>query len=281
MTDGSDSREVEAAGESHPAGIGGWRRRVWEIVEVARPGDRLSRAFDIAMLALIFLNVLAVVLESVRPLRAAWGPFFIAFEAVSVAVFTVEYVARMSACGVVPRFRGVRGRVRYALTPMAIIDLLAVLPFYLPFVGIDLRFMRSLRLLRILRVAKLGRYFRALNLLGDVVRKRRDELVVTTALLALLLVMAACLMYSFENEAQPDVFSDIPSTMWWSVVTLTTVGYGDIYPVTAAGKICGAAVAILGIAFFAIPTGILGSGFVEEMHRRKEVARCPHCGKEL
>ncbi|MEX0703644.1 MAG: ion transporter [Planctomycetales bacterium] len=275
MMDDSEIIDATAAGASV------WKRRIWEIVEVARPGDPLSRAFDFAMLALIFLNVLAVVLESVRSLREAWGPYFAAFEALSVAVFTLEYAARLYACGVLPRFRGVRGRLRFLLSPMALVDLAAVLPFYLPFVGADLRFMRSLRLLRILRVAKLGRYVRALHLFRDVVRARREELVLTTALLALLLVMAACLMYSFENEAQPEVFSDIPSTMWWAVVTLTTVGYGDIYPVTPAGKLCGAAVAVLGIAFFALPTGILGSGFVEEIQRRKGSPKCPHCGKAL
>ena len=249
-----------------------WKQRTWEIVEVAEPGDRVSRYFDAAILTLILLNVLAVIIGSVAAVEERFGRILYAFEVVSVAVFTAEYAARLWACA---------ARLRFALTPLALIDLLAILPFYLPFLGFDLRFVRALRLLRVLRVAKLGRYVHALSLFGRVLKARREELILTTALMLLPLTISSCLMYYAEHAAQPDRFSSIPAAMWWAVTTLTTVGYGDIHPIPTLGKLCGAVVAILGIGFFALPAAILGSGFVEEVHRQKKPETCPHCNKEL
>jgi len=182
-----------------------------------------------------------------------------------------------------PRYRGsVLGRLRFVLTPLAIVDLLAVLPFYLGALWlVDLRFLRAVRLVRMIRITKVARYSSALRLLARVARNRKPELVITTGLMLILLVVASCLMFDLEHEVQPEVFGDIPSTMWWAVATMTTVGYGDTYPVTAAGKVLGGVVSILGIAFFALPAGILGSGFVEEVQKDREPLRCPHCGVEI
>lgn len=259
------------------------RRRVWEVVEAARPGDRASRAFDVFIVALITLNVAAVVLESVADLEARYGGVFYIFELASVAVFTLEYLARVWSAPADPRYSGaVLGRLRFVLTPLALIDLLAILPFYLGVFWVaDLRFLRAVRLVRMIRIAKVARYSSALRLLGRVLRKRKPELVITTGLMLILLVIASCLMFDLEHDVQPEVFSDIPSTMWWAVATMTTVGYGDTYPVTPAGKVLGGLVAILGIAFFALPAGILGSGFVDEVQQAREPRRCPHCGVEL
>jgi voltage-gated potassium channel len=258
------------------------RKRTWEIVEAAKAGDTPSRVFDISILALIFLNVIAVIIGSVQSVQERWGAFLSVFEIVSVAIFTVEYVARLWACTVDPQYKGrIRGRVRLALRAMSVIDLLAILPFYLPFLGIDLRSLRVLRLLRILRVAKVGRYYASFNLIKHVVHSKKEELVLTSALMGLLLVVSSSLLYYCESGAQPDVFSSIPATMWWSVATLTTVGYGDMYPVTTMGKFCASVIAILGIGMFALPTGILGAGFVEAIQKKKGHQVCPHCGKEL
>lgn len=263
----------------------GLRRRVWEIVEVAAPGDRASRTFDITILTLIGLNVLAVVFGSVESVEARWGWQLYVFEIVSVAVFTVEYLARLWACVEDARYaHGLRGRLRYAFSFMAIIDLLAILPFFLPFTGIDLRSLRALRLFRLARVAKVGRYYSSLSLIKNVFRARKEELVLTTVLMGLLLIVSASLLYYVENPVQPEVFSSIPATMWWAVATLTTVGYGDMYPVTALGKVLAGVIAIIGIGMFALPTGILGAGFVEEIGKSKsecECETCPHCGREL
>jgi len=259
------------------------RKRTWEIVEVAKRDDTASRTFDVVILVLIFVNVVAVIVGSVQSVQARFSAFLRLFEIVSIIVFTGEYVARLWSCTVDCRFQGrITGRVRFALRAMPLIDLLAILPFYLPFLGVDLRSLRVLRLLRILRVAKLGRYYSSLNLIKDVFESKKEELVLTSALMGGLLVVSSSLLYYCENGVQPDAFSSIPATMWWAVSTLTTVGYGDIYPVTLLGKFCASVIAILGIGMFALPTGILGAGFVEAIQKtRGPKNTCPHCGKDL
>ncbi len=258
------------------------RKRTWELIETAKDGDTASHVVDLAILSLIFLNVIAVIVGSVQSVQERWSALLNVFEAVSVAVFSVEYVARLWSCTSDSHFTGpFRGRIRLALRPMTIIDLLAILPFYIPFFGFDLRSLRVLRLLRILRVAKVSRYYSSLNLIKHVFLAKKEELVLTSALMGLLLVVSSSLLYYCENGAQPDAFSSIPATMWWSITTLTTVGYGDMYPVTLLGKFCASIVAILGIGMFALPTGILGSGFVEAIQKKKERNVCPHCGHKL
>jgi voltage-gated potassium channel len=259
------------------------RRRTWEIVEVAKPGDIASRVFDISILTLIFLNVLAVIVGSVPSVQERYATFLDVFETVSVMIFTVEYLARVWSCTADSRFaRPIIGRIRFSVRPMPVVDLLAIVPFYLPFLGVDLRSLRVLRLLRILRVAKVGRYYSSLDLIQRVLKAKKEELILTFALMALLLVVSSSVLYYCENTAQPDDFSSIPAAMWWAVSTLTTVGYGDMYPVTSLGKICACIIAVLGIGMFALPTGILGAGFVEEVQKSREAPkRCPHCGKEL
>ncbi|RME92509.1 MAG: ion transporter [Verrucomicrobia bacterium] len=259
------------------------RKRIWEILQVAKPGDFPSRVFDITILSLIVLNVLAVVLESVPGIARQWASSLDAFETGSLLVFTAEYAARLWSCTADPRYASPwRGRLRLARQPMLLVDLLAILPFYLPFLGVDLRTLRALRLFRILRIAKMGRYYSSLALIGRVVRSKKEELIMATALTLILLLFSSTLLYYCENPVQPEVFSSIPAAMWWAVATLTTVGYGDMYPVTPMGKLCAGAIAVLGIGLFALPAGILGSGFVEEIQKQKEGPKtCPHCGKEL
>lgn len=259
------------------------KKRVYEILEAAVPGDRTSRVFDIFIISLISLNVIALVVGTVKPLYEKCPLFFRAFEIVSVTIFSVEYVLRLWSCTLNPEHAApVRGRLRFAATPLAIIDLLAILPFYMPFLGLDLRFIRAVRLFRLFRVAKLGRYSKSLRMFGRVLAEKKEEFGITLFVLLLLLLLAACLMYFAECEAQPEVFSSIPAAMWWGVTTLTTVGYGDVCPVTPLGKAIASVVAILGIGMFALPTGILGAGFVEEVQKRRKLPRvCPHCGREL
>lgn len=259
------------------------RRRIYEIVEVAALGDRASRVFDIFILSLIGLNVAALVLETVDPVYQKCPALFRVFEVVSVAIFSVEYLLRLWSCTTSGRrAHPVLGRLRFSVSFMGLVDLLAVLPFYLPFLGVDLRFLRAVRLLRIFRVAKLGRYSTAVQTFGRVFKAKKEELFASAFILLLLLLTSSCLLYFVEHEAQPEAFSSIPQAMWWGVATLTTVGYGDIYPITPWGKFFAAAVSILGIGVFALPTGILAVGFVEEMqNRKKKPAVCPHCGKKL
>jgi len=267
--------------------------------------DRWSHRFDVGLMALIMLSVIGVMLESVPLIAEQYGRALFTFEVIAVLVFSVEYVGRLWTCTLDKRFAGgVKGRLRWARSPLAIVDLLAVLPFYLPFLGVDARFLRVLRLLRILRLAKLQRYMKSLLLLGKVWSNRRYEIVMTTVLMLFILIISASLMYYAERGAQPEAFASIPHAMWWAIATLTTVGYGDVTPATGRGRVMGAVVAVVGIALFALPTGILGSGFVEELEKEREQKRkqeerreqqndpngaaaqvsplsCPHCGKAL
>lgn len=245
--------------------------RLWQIVDVPRPGDRASRIFDWALMALITANVAAMVSESVPSIGVPYAEWFYAFEAVSVALFTVEWLARIAACVRDGTGRSpVLGRLRFALKPMMLIDLLAFAPFYLPFIGVDLRVARSLRLFRVFRLLKLGRYSAALQTLGTVLHKTRAELSVVLTVLVVMLLIASTLMYHVENAVQPDGFPSIPAAMWWGIATLTTVGYGDIYPVTVLGRLLGSVIAVLGIGMFALPTGILSAAFLDELRAKRE-----------
>jgi voltage-gated potassium channel len=264
-----------------------FKHRIYQILEVAEQGDRLSRLFDVFIISLIGLNVLTFILSTVPSLDSLRYEFRV-FEIASVIVFTIEYVLRLWSCTVDAKYEPpVRGRLRFARQGMAIIDLLAILPFYLALIVpaarvLDLRVLRSVRLMRIFRLFKLGRYSSAMKTMGKVLRNKKEELGITLFIVLLLLVIASSLMYFVENSAQPEVFSSIPATMWWSVETLTTVGYGDVIPETALGKVLGMVIAILGIGMFALPAGILGSGFFEEVQsKRGQTTVCPHCGKEI
>ena len=253
----------------------------WLDPEVRDTG--LERATNTVLVALILANVAAVILESVHSVHARFAAAFDAFEWFSVAVFTVEYLLRVWSATADPRYaHPVIGRLRFMLTPGAIVDLVAIVPAYLP-IALDLRFARIVRLGRMMRVLKIGRYSRPLRMFGRVFHSRRDDLVLVAALLLVLLVLASSSMYFLENGAQPERFSSIPASMWWAVSTLTTVGYGDVYPVTPLGKVVGSFLAMLGIGFFALPAGILAGAFARELRQQKpeDATACPHCGKTI
>jgi len=271
-------------------------QRIWQILDVAPENDRVSQAESIFMFCLILLNVFCIILETVQTIKESYGPWFEFIEVFSVLIFTIEYLGRLWSCVVLPQYAApFTGRLLFALTPSSLIDLASVLPFYLSFAELDLRILWVLRTLRLFRLLKLTRYSVALSLLGNTIRSRRAELVATGLLMFLVLIIASTLMFFAEHDAQPDKFPDIPTAMWWAVITLTTIGYGDVFPITAIGKVIGGFVAVVGIGFVALPTGIISVGFVEELRNFKESLKqkpnssspesfkcvCPHCGKEL
>jgi voltage-gated potassium channel len=232
--------------------------------------------FDRFLIGLILLNVFAIVLESVTSLHARWMPVFHAIEVISVTVFTVEYLARVWSI-VDNRWRPefghpVSGRLRFVVTPMALIDLLAIAPFWLSmFVTLDLRF---LRLVRLLRVLKLTRYSAATNLLFDVMREEARVMGAALFILFLLLMLMASATYYAEHAVQPEAFANIPQAMWWAVITVTTVGYGDVVPVTPVGKLLGAGLGVIGVGMVALPCAILASGFGSALsHRQHDLRR--------
>jgi voltage-gated potassium channel len=264
------------------------RGRTYHFLNSTKAVSGLNRAFNLFIVALILLNITAMILESVKEIHNFASGAFYWFECFSVAVFSVEYALRVWSCVEDPRHsKPVRGRLRFAVTPLALVDLSAVLPFYLRFIPADLRIMRMFRMIRIMRVmriarvAKLGRYSESFQMLLRVVRSRREPLLSSLLILLILAVVSATLMFYAENKAQEKAFSSIPAAMWWAVATLTTIGYGDVYPVTVIGKLMASVIAVLGIGMFALPTGILGSGFMEELDRSKQPRKCPHCGKDL
>ncbi|HWQ19268.1 MAG TPA: ion transporter [Methanotrichaceae archaeon] len=256
--------------------------RIKEVIfGILEPGGKDSKYFDPFIMTLIVLNVVAVILETVSWLYLPYKTAFHIFDIFSVAIFSIEYCLRIWTCSVDPRYRDpLTGRIRFALTPMAIVDLVAILPFYLPLILPEMRFIRVVRLFRVFRILKIARYTDSLNTFANVFRSKREDLTITLFAIVVLLVIASSLMYQAENQAQPEKFTSIPAAMWWGVVTLATIGYGDVYPITPIGKLIGSIVIFLGIALFALPTGIFASGFVEELDRKRNRRMiCPHCGR--
>ena len=257
------------------------RKRIYEILTYSKVNDNMGKAFSIFIVTLISLNVIAIILESVKSIYVLMPELFKSFEYVSVFIFSIEYILRIWSSVENPRYKKlITGRLRFIAAPMSLIDLLAILPFYLPFTGIDLRFLRVLRMMRILRIAKLGRYSQSLQILNRVILSKKEQLICIVFILFLLLIISSALLYDTENEAQPDKFSSIPASMWWAITTLTTVGYGDMCPVTSMGKILAAIIAVLGIGMFALPTGVIGAGFMEEITKHPKTTTCEHCGKK-
>lgn len=249
----------------------GARGRVYRALEVGIAGRGAARWIHASIIVLIVANVVAVIMESNRALAVEWGPWFRGFEVFSVCVFTVEYVLRNWAIVESDHYGPmgpIRGRVRFALSPMSLVDLLAILPFYLSvLIPVDLRFVRVLRLLRLL---KLAHYFSGLNVFLRVLRVQLPALAAAFLVMIVMVLFAAILMFMLENESQPDRFQNIGDAIWWSVVTLTTVGYGDSVPVTAAGKVLGVVIMLLGVGTVALPAALLAARFSDEIQRRRD-----------
>ena len=263
------------------------KERVFEIVESAENSGIASRFFDIGIIILIIINTVSVIIDTFDVSQNIKNILYY-IEIVSVIIFTIEYMLRIWTADLLrPNISPLKARLRYIVSFMAIIDLLAILPFYIPFViPIDLRVLRALRIIRLLRLFKINRYTNALKTIGNVFKTKASELLSSTLVLMLLMMISSVLMYNIENAAQPDAFKNAFSSFWWSIATLTTVGYGDIYPITVAGKALSAIIALLGVAFVAVPTGIISAGFMEQLQNNKgntdnKKNYCPYCGKRI
>ena len=249
------------------------QKRTHELLEGGDgPTDRASRWCDMALAVLVIANVLAIVLDSIPSLHLAWGPQFDHFETFSVGIFTVEYALRVWAAGSpqegVPGSGGWRGRWAYISSFHGIVDLMATLPFYLEFLFPDAD-LRVLRTLRLVRVFKLSHYSTAIEDLFQAIRDERRSFIAALYLLLIAVLLTSSLMYFAEHQVQPDKFASIPDAIYWSLITLTTVGYGDITPVTWAGKVLSLVTAFMGVCTVALLTGIVASSFANQMARRK------------
>lgn len=261
--------------------------RIFDIIQAAHEGDKMSRLFDFFIIGLIILNV-SIIIIGTFPISAASTHVFHNIELFSITIFTIEYLLRLWTADLLYPNRGpITSRLRYMISFMALIDLLAILPFYLPFlIPIDLRALRTLRTIRLLRLFKVNRYTKALSAIGEIFKEKASQLISSIFVVFLLMVITSILMYNVENPAQPEVFNNAFSGFWWAIATLTTVGYGDIYPITVVGKLLSSVVALLGIGLIAVPTGIISSGFMEHIEKNRgsnEESKhyCPYCGKRL
>lgn len=263
-----------------------FRQRIFNVIDENNKGSTLSRSFDIFIIGLITLNVIAIILESFDSLSLTYRQEFLYFEAFSVIIFTIEYLLRILTADLKYRHKSKLGAtLSFMTSPLAIIDLLAILPAYLPLlIPMDLRFIRMLRLLRITRLFKINRYSKSLILIGAVFKDKRSDLGITAFVAFILIVIASTLMYFIEGDKQPEAFPNIVASFWWAIATLTTVGYGDVYPITGWGKFISGMVALLGIGLVALPTGILSSGFIARINDKKannNFHQCPTCGQNL
>ena len=247
------------------------RHFVAGIFDRSRKPTTLSYAINFILFSLIILNVAAVTLESIESVRARWHHQLMAFELVSVFIFTIEYLLRIWSAPENQDLAGDTGskkRRTYIFSFTGLIDLLAILPYLLQLIGLSAD-MRMLRVLRLARLLKISHYTSALEDLMSAIYSERKAFLAALYLLILALFLSSSLIYVAENEVQPNVFSSIPETMWWSIVTLTTVGYGDVSPITSAGKLIGAATAMMGVCSIALLTGIIGAGFSNQMAKKK------------
>jgi len=246
------------------------KSKIYSLLETPNSKNSFGWYFDIFIISLILLNAIAIILESVSSIQTKYYQWFYYFELFSVIVFTTELILRLYSITFSQKFRHpIKGRIKYLFTPFAIIDILAVIPFYLSFILPDLRFIRILRILRLARLLKVFRFINAVSIIDDVFRAKKDELIISFIIIAKILFISSTIMYYCEHDVQPEKFSSIPQTLWWGVMTLTTVGYGDVYPITTMGRITGGFVSLLCIGLFALPTGILASGFSEQIANRK------------
>lgn len=247
------------------------QKRVFEIIEKGEAEDRASRFCDLFLFGLIVLNLAAVCLETVDNLYNQYKTIFTAIEFVSVLIFSVEYFLRIWSCAAAPdaKLRGALAkRMAYIFSFTGIIDLLAILPSIIPlfFGGVDLRWLRILRLMRLL---KFSHYSSALEDLISAVRHESRSFAATLYLLVLALLISSSLIYVAEHDVQAEHFGSIPQAMWWTVVTLTTVGYGDIVPITVAGKLIATFTALMGVCVVALLTGIVATGFTNQVAMRR------------
>ena len=271
------------------------KETVFEIIEGAdEGGSRWSRIFDVFIVGLISISVLQVILESFKGIYARYQSQFHFLEVVVVVIFSIEYLLRVWTANLKYPNRGkLASRLFFITSAFGLIDLFAILPFYLPFLlSVDLRFIRILRIMRLLRVFKLNRYLKSFKIVSAVVIEKRSELSITIFITFLLLLLSSTIMYYLESDVQPKAFPNIISTFWWAIATLTTVGYGDVYPVTGWGRLVSGIIALLGIGLVALPTGIISAAFVEELEKGKnkkpkpkmeeeDYRYCPYCGRAM
>jgi voltage-gated potassium channel len=261
------------------------KKNVHILLHPTEGNSRWDKILNGFLITLILLNLMALMLETEQSFYQKHKYFFDSFDKISVGIFSLEYILRLWSCTHDPKYHHwLWGRLKYMVSLEAIIDLVAILPYFLSsFITLDLRELRLLRLVRLLRIFRLASYMKATKVIVNVFKNRFQELLIAFIMTSGLIIIAACLMYFAEHNAQPEKFKSIPDTLYWSVTTLTTVGYGDMVPITGIGRLLTGIIAMAGVALFALPAGIITAGFLEEISksRRSRHIICPHCGKPV
>jgi voltage-gated potassium channel len=261
----------------------------WRLFKLIRDDDNennlANTIFGSIIMFLIIVNVVIIILDTFENISINLKNIFLYIETITVIIFTLEYIARLwTAIYVYPNKKHIIAQIKFMFTSKAVIDLISIIPFYLPFIFPieNLLFLRILRVLRFSRLLKLNRYTDALTKIKNVVKDKSYQLICSLSFVIILMILSSVLMYYIENDKQPDVFENAFSGLWWGILTITTVGYGDIYPVTGLGKLLGAFIALLGVGLIAVPTGILSAGFIEQKKKKNNNDKkyCPYCGKK-
>ena len=254
------------------------RKRVSEIIEVGYDQDWLSRLYDLINALAIVANLAASILYTFEAVRLPFGWLVLTLEQVTVAFFAVDYCLRLwTARALFPGLSEPRAVLKYALSFSGVVDLLSFLPYYLPFFfPAGAVAFRMFRVVRIFRLFRINAYYDSLNVITQVITSKGQQLLSSVFIILVLMLASSLCMYSLEHEAQPEVFTNAFSGIWWSVSTLLTVGYGDIYPITTVGKLFGIIISFLGVGMVAIPTGIISAGFVDQYSRIKRLSEYAH-----
>ena len=250
------------------------RKRLFEIIEIGLPGDVASQVYDAINILSIVINLVVSVMVTFDDLHARFGPWLVTIEAVTVAFFAADFAMRLwTAKFLRPSLTEPRAVLRYIFSFSGLVDLLSFLPYYLPvFFPSGAVAFRMFRVARVFRLFRVNAYYDSLGVITQVISSKRQQLFSSVFILLVLMLASSLCMYSLEHDAQPEVFSNAFSGIWWSVSTLLTIGYGDIYPVTAMGKIFSIFITFLGVGMVAIPTGIISAGFVDQYTRIKRIS---------
>ena len=245
------------------------RKRVYTIIQVGNLNDIPSRTYDISLMIAVLLNLFIAIFETF-PQSDAHLPLLNVLEAVTVLFFTVDYALRIWTADYNYehlRLPAAKARLKFIFSWVGLVDFLSCIPYFLPMGG---GVFRLFRIIRILRIFRIHNYADPLHVIANVLIKKKGQLLSSSFIVLILMIAASLLMYSLEHEAQPEAFANAFSGFWWAANTLLTVGYGDVVPITLAGKICGVILTFLGVGMVAIPTGILSAGFMEQVSSLKQ-----------
>ena len=255
-----------------------FKKRVFEIIEIGAPEDYASRAYDLTGVLAILVNMIVSIAYTFEEVRMSCGATLLAIEAVTVAFFALDYALRLWTIKYLhPNMSPGESFVRYFFSFSGIVDLLSFLPYYLPvvFPAGTVAF-RMFRIIRVFRLFRINAYYDSLNVITEVISSKAQQIISSVFIIMVLILASSLCMYSLEHSAQPDVFVNAFSGIWWAVSTLLTVGYGDIYPITTMGQMLAIFVTFLGVGMVAIPTGIISAGFVEQYSRLKRISELAH-----